>query len=288
MTTNNQQEPMKHETRQRQNGWKRLLTTKLDARVLMTLAVALTVVLAGCTGDLGGNDSEAGVAEADTPDDGADSAGDGANNADGADEGGSDNGADTNAGSENNELAKTNVEPREEVWFNASKNGYVFEIYDAKNGSGTATFEPPANPANRDEFETVTYEGDAQFEQAYTAMVEDPSVAGMPIYRPLLDVVTILDLDSVDDEDLAVGHENTTSDGTLTTKITGVESYGGVECYATEISVDGERRLETCEVPYSEDIFVHPSQEFPPYMALYDEETGELALEIKLVEIREA
>lgn len=285
-----EQRPMKHETGQRRNGRNRLLNTKLNARVVVTLALALAVVLAGCTslGGSGGGDGEAGVAEANTQGGGGGADG-GGGGADGTDADGAGDGADENADSENNELAKTTIEPRGEVWFNASKNGYMFEIVDAKNGSGTATLEPPANPANRDEFETVTYEGDAQFEQAYAAMVEDPSVAGMPIYRPLLGVVEFLNFFGVSDEDLAVGYENsTTVDGdTLTTKITGIESYGGVECYATEFTTNGDPLLKTCIVPYADDLFVHPSQGFPPYMALYDEETGELVLEIKLIEIRE-
>ena len=53
---------MKHKTKQKQNGWKRLLNT----RAIVMLTVALVVVLAGCVGGFGESEGEAAVAEADS------------------------------------------------------------------------------------------------------------------------------------------------------------------------------------------------------------------------------
>lgn len=231
-------------------------------RTLLTLLVCTTVVLAGCTSvsDLTGSS-----------DGGAD---------DGAAAGGGSDGSNKNSGSDG--AANANIRPLDADWYNSTENGYVFEINDAKNGSGTVTFEPPADPSTTG-IPTVTFEGDKTFEQAYAPRaeeMEDPT--GLVLYPLAIAGTLVL---SIDDEDLAVGYENSTTSGdsTVTTKITGVDSYGGVGCYATEVSIDGERRLETCIVPYTDGAM---ASGYLPYAAIYDE-NGELRLEVKLTEIRE-
>lgn len=270
---------MQHNTTNGRTG-RRTYLKAMNTRVLMTLAIALTVILAGCVGGLGGSDGGAGVAEAETPGDGADGAGGDETN--GVNGGGSGDGADENPDSEDNELAKTNLQPREEDWFNATENGYEFEIVDSENGTGTASFKPPADPTET-LYPTVTYEGDESFKQAYTGREDALGDPTGPVLQPLATGGFFGLL--VDDEDLAVGYENsTTSNGsTVTTKITGMKSYAGVECYATEITADGEPVIETCLVPYTEDAY---ASDYPPYVAIYDGETGDLRIEVTLTEIR--
>ncbi len=260
---------MKYELTRVQDGRAQLL----NARVVVTLTVALAVVLAGCVGGFGSSDSESGVAEAETPGGGANGTDGGANSSDGANE---------NADSKGNELAKTNIQPQAKDWYNATENGYEFEIVDAENGSGTASFEPPADPTET-LYPTVTYEGDESFEQTYSGTEDslgDPTGA---VLQPL--ALGSLFGSGIEGDNLAVGYENsTTSDGsTVTEKITGVESYAGVECYAYEMTVDNHPTIKTCIVPYTDEAIV---SNYPPYVVIYDE-NDEVTIEVKLTEIRE-
>lgn len=264
-----------------QNG--RTYLQALNVRVIMTVTVVLAVVLAGCVGGLGGSgDGEAGIAEADKPGGGADGDSNGADGTKGANGAGSSDGADASSGNGGNELTKINVPPREEDWFNATENGYEFEVVDVENGSGTASFEPPVNPT-KTLYPTVTYEGDESFEQAYSGTEDalgDPTGA---VLQPL--ALGGLFGYGIEGEDLSVGYENSsTSDGaTVTEKITGVESYAGVECYAYEMTVDNRPAIETCIVPYTEEAIV---SDYSPYVVIYDE-SDEMTIEVKLTEIRE-
>jgi hypothetical protein len=79
--------------------------------------------------------------------------------------------------------------------------------------------------------------------------------------------------------DLAVGNEwsITTEDGTAEFRVTGTGSYAGVQCYATEMTIDGTTQHEAC---------LSPELGLAPYSAWYDED-GTLVMEIELVSYEE-
>jgi len=280
--------------------------TRLNARVLMTLGLALAVVLAGCTGisglggDSGSNNASDGVAEADTPsggeagDDGADD--DMATTADGgdseADDGDNQSSDDVTAndstaddttsssGDADSSSASTALDD-EEDWFNLSKPGrYVFEIESAEEGTGSMSFET-TEVSNGQATVSFQYDlGEESFESTVTGPVGEvePQIATSPAYAYL----TAIRLGGVSagmlsgGEDLQVGNEfsQQSAEGSMHIEVTGTDSYAGVDCYVIESRVNETLAQETC---------TQQAFSSAPYVAFYDE-NGNLEQRIELVE----
>ncbi|EMA43621.1 hypothetical protein [Halococcus saccharolyticus] len=280
--------------------------TRLNARVLMTLGLALAVVLAGCAGISGlggdsGNDSASdGVAEADTPS--GDGAGDdGANddvattvNSDDSEAGDGDNQSSddvtvndstaddttsSNGGADSSSVSS--ALDSEEEWFNLSKPGrYVFEIESAEEGTGSMSFET-TEVSNGQATVSFQYDlGEESFESTVTGPVGEvePQIATSPAYAYL----TAIRLGGVTagmlsgGEDLQVGNEfsQQSAEGSMHIEVTGTDSYAGVECYVIESRVNETLTQETC---------TQQAFSSAPYVAFYDE-NGNLEQRIELVE----
>ena len=283
-------------------GWNRLLTAKANARVLVTVMLALAVVLAGCSGIGGlGGEGDA-VAEADNPVDasteddvdGTDEggAGDDATTVPAADNGnGADDGADgADAGDDSSDADGSNDgggAEAEESWFNLSKPGhYAFDLagMDAETGeqvTGRLVYDVEA--AGEGEVTTsVDYEfGGEQFQSSTTGPAEEASsqLVLNQAYVPVstLQSVSVLYLFEMGFTDPSVGNrkQSSTDEGTQVTEVTEKRTYAGLECFFVETTLNGEPSREGC-IRGSEDGMA-------PYAATYTEE-GELELEVELVE----
>jgi hypothetical protein len=265
--------------RDRQNGRERVLNTRLNARVVVTLLLAFAVVFAGCTGigglvgDSGGDDAGDGVVEANTP------SGDGADSAD-ANESDGDSAGDNADDSADGSSASTALDT-EDDWFNLSKPGrYVFEIESAEEGVGTMVFETTEVTKGQ---ATVSVEydlGEESFESTVTGPVGEvkPQIATSPAYAYLI----AIQLGGIGagalsgGEQLEVGNEfsQQSAEGSLHIEVTGTDSYAGVDCYVIETRVNETLSQELC---------IQQAFSSAPYIAIYDE-NGDLDQRIELVE----
>ncbi|WP_049903812.1 hypothetical protein [Halococcus agarilyticus] len=298
------------------SGWKRLLSTKLNARVLVTLALALAVVLAGCAGIGGlGSDGDS-VAEADTPsgnepdgDAGDDAttttAASGSDDGDGADD--DSDGADTGSGSDGGDADAGNGSgadnsgdgasaagsvfggdaEAEESWFNLSRPGhYAFDLAGMDQETGeqvTGRLIYDIEAAGEGEVTTsVDYEfGGEQFQSSTTGPAEEASAqlflnqAYVPVST--LQSVSLLYLFEMGFTDPSVGNrkQSSTEEGTQVTEVIEKRTYGGLECFFVQTTLDGQPSREGCIRGSDGGI--------APYAAIYTED-GELELKVELVE----
>ena len=278
-----------------QNGRGRLL----NARVLVTLLLALAIVLAGCSGIGGlGGEGDA-VAEADTPDSGSseDSSG-----ADGVDEDSASNdattapadgdGADDSAATESDDSDADSSDDggdaeAEESWFNLSKPGhYAFDLAGMDTETGeqvTGRLVYDVETAGEGEVTTsVDYEfGGEQFQSSTTGLAEEASAqlflnqAYVPVST--LQSVSVLYLFEMGFADPSVGNrkQSSTEEGTQVTEVIEKRTYAGLECFFVETTLDGE--------PFREGCIQSSEGGMAPYAATYTEE-GELELKVELVE----
>lgn len=297
---------MQHDkTNERENGGR----TRLNVRVLTTLVLAVTVVLAGCAGisgldsDSAGDNAGDSVAEADTPsgdgtgDDGNNSADDDiaadsdneANGENQSSDGVSSNNSATGDGSDNARSGSDGADDasasvaldNEEEWFNLSKPGrYVFEIESAEEGTGSMAFE---TTEVSDGQATVNFQydlGEDSFESTVTGPVDEvePQIATSPAYAYLI-AIQLGGLPAgliSGGEDLQVGNEfsQQSAEGSMHVEVTETDSYAGIECYVIESRMNETLNQEVCT-----------QQAFgsAPYAAFYDE-NGDLEQRIELIE----
>ncbi|WP_226039594.1 hypothetical protein [Natrinema sp. DC36] len=238
-----------------QSGLDRFPNTKLTARTLLTLAVVLSVALAGCTG-MGG----VGVG------------GDGENDG---------TGSSTGDGDDLNSMVGA-----EDDWFNLSRPGhYAFDLagMDEETGeqvSGQLVYD--IEDAGEEVTVSVDYEfGDEQYQSTITSPRDE--VMGQlfltPAHAPVLALqsASVLYYFEMGFTNPAVGNrkQTTTDEGTQITEVTEKRSYAGLECVFVETTVDGERSQQSC--------LRGSDGGSAPYVATYTEE-GELELEVELVE----
>lgn len=250
----------------------RFLNTGLTAHTLLTLAVALSLVLAGCTGMAGLGDGDP---DGDVGDDRADETN--AADDDGADSSASDDVPDSTAG----EGADA-----DDNWFDLSRSGYyAFDLagMDEETGeqvAGRLVYE--IEDAGEEVTTSVDYEfGDEQYQSTVTAPGDE--VTGQlyltPAHMPVLALqsASLRYYFEMGFTNPSVGNrKQTTVDGeTQITEVAEERSYAGVECFFVETTVDGELSQQSC-LRGSEDGIA-------PYVATYTEE-GDLELEVELVE----
>lgn len=256
-----------HESR-KENGQDRLLNAGLSTRVLLTLVVTLSIVLAGCTGTTGLSDvGDGGAGD-------ADDSGPETDSSDG------DSDVDVDSMLDGNSDA-------EDDWFNLSEPGYYeFDLagMDKKTGeqvTGRLIYEIEAADGN--EITTsVDYEfGDEQYQSVTTGPGDE--VAGQlfltPAHAPVLTLqsVSLLYYFEMGFTDPSVGNrkQSTTDEGTQVTEVTEKRTYTGIECFFVETTIDGELSQQSC---------IRGSEGgIAPYAATYTD-GGELELEIELVE----
>lgn len=260
--------------------------TRPNGRMLTTLVLVVTVVLAGCIGvgglggDGAGDSAGDGVAEADTPS--GDGAGDGAgpsSDAVSANDSAVDDSPSGNDGADRS--SANNALDTEEEWFNLSKPGrYVFEIESAEEGTGSMNFET-TEVSNGEATVRFQYDlGGESVESTVTGPVGEvePRIATSPAYAYL----TAIQLGGMTagmlggGEDLQVGNEfsQQSTAGSMRVEVTGTASYAGVDCYTIESRVNGTVTQETC---------TQQAFSSAPYVVFYDE-NGDLEQRIELVE----
>lgn len=251
-----------------QSGRQRLLDGRPNARALATLALALAVVLAGCTG-FGGpgadGSSDAGVPEGDaaTAASGGSSGGDGTRSAGGE-------GAETG-----------------DDWFNlTAPSHYEFALAGTDEATGervTGRLVYDVSAAADGELTTsVDYRfGGEQFQSSTTGRADElsaPLFLG-EAYAPIaaLQSVSLMYLFEMGFVDPTVGNrkQSATEDGTQITEVVEERTYAGLECSFVRTTLDGEVVQEGC---------IRGSEGgIAPYAATYTDE-GELELEVELVE----
>lgn len=258
--------------RERQSGRERLLNRRLNVRVLATLALALVVVLAGCTG-MGGfgedGNSSAGVAETESPSDATTAASGGNTDGDGT-------------GVMGGESAET-----EENWFNLTAPGhYEFALAGMDKATGeqvTGRLVYDVKATDNGELTTsVDYQfGNEQFQSSTTGSADEFSAPLFlsEAYAPIttLQSVSLMYLFEMGFAEPTVGNrkQSTTEDGTQITEVIEKRTYAGLECSFVQTTLDGEVTQEGC---------VRGSEGgIAPYAATYTDE-GELELEVELVQ----
>ncbi|WP_207587223.1 hypothetical protein [Halomontanus rarus] len=256
-----------------QSGLNRLLDTKLTTHTVLTLAVALSLVLAGCTGmaGLGDGDPDGGDEDQTDETDAADD--DGADSSDTGDASDSITGEEADA---------------DDNWFNLSRPGYyAFDLagMDEETGeqvTGRLVYDIEAAGEGEEVTTSVDYEfGNEQYQSTVTAPGDE--VSGQlfltPAHRPVLALqsASILYYFEMGFTNPSVGNrkQTTTDEGTQVTEVTEKRSYAGLECFFVETTIDGERSQQGC-LRASEDGIA-------PYAATYTE-AGDLELEVELVE----
>ena len=260
---------------------------RANTRVVVTVLVSLTVLLAGCAGGGGFGGSGGGVttvapsADSDsggnsgTTTAGASSNTDGAGNSGtGSGTGSADTSGDSNAGSSGSLNA-------EDDWFNLSKPGrYVFEIETADGGTGRMSFETTKVSDGQATVHTTYDFNGSSFESTVTGPIGqvEPQLVGSPAYRYLI----AIQLGGVGSsalsggEDLKVGNKfsRQSSDGSLNIEVTKTDNYAGVDCYVIETRMNGTLNQKVCTQKGFSSV---------PYFATYDE-NGALVERVELVE----
>lgn len=258
--------------------------TRPTARALLALAVALSVVLAGCTGmgglgDLGDGDETDGTVETGTADDSAED-GDGgtddaANETEGTDGDDATTGGDDDADDEASGGGATDSGADEETtgdadalvsegddgesdWFDLSQPGYyacdLAGIDEETGEQVTGHLVYDVEDAGGEEVTTsIDYEfGGDQYQSTTTGSADE--VAGQLFitraHAPVLALqsASLMYYFEMGFSDPAVGNrmQTTTEEGTQVTGVTEERSYAGVECLFVETTLDGELSQQSC------------------------------------------
>lgn len=280
------------------------ISTDIQKHTLLALVLCSAVILAGCggiggsTNGSGGETADAGAAGGDDITDGAtasndpeaDSAGEStSSNSQGA----SNSEADSNSGGETDATTGSNggepassrssnpSESTEGDWLNVSKPGkYVFEIENDEGESGEASFET-TKVTNGKATVTVKYElGDESSEQTVTGPVGDVTsqfaLSPAYLYLAAAQVGGFGTSALAGGENLEVGNEfSRQSEGSsLNIKVTGTDSYAGVDCYVVKTKTNGTLTQQICTPKPGSSA---------PYVARYDE-NGTFEQRIELIE----
>lgn len=232
-------------------------------RVGLAVAVALLVALAGCGGGgVPSPDAPGGGADA-TPDDGGDAAPGGS----GSTPGGSDGTTGESA-----------------VWepLNFDQPAtYTYDIFFEGQGEGQMVWEVTETSADGATVSVHVELGDTTYDSTVSGNKND--IRGQLMASPAGQFF-LLGLFSptvgyYEGQELSVGNQwsYSTQEGSASFTITGTQSYAGVECHASEMTVDGSVVHEGC---FSGDIGMMP------YTAYYDGD-GQIRLEMTLVDYSE-
>lgn len=228
------------------------------------LLLVLTVLLAGCVGGIGGtSDSTATTATT------ADTGGSGSGGSGGSGGGGSGSGG---SGGGSGDLQPGTWDLLE---FDQAAT-YTYDIFMEDQGHGTLVFDVQSVEGDSVTVRTV-YDLDGDHYESTISGTRD-MVQSQLYTNPagaILLVTMFTPATWYADQRLEVGSgwSYQTQDGSASFDVTGVETYAGVDCYRSEMRVDGEMLYEGC---------FSPDLGLAPYTAYYNDD-GSLAMEMELV-----
>jgi hypothetical protein len=153
---------------------------------------------------------------------------------------------------------------------------YTYEVFLEDEGEGTLVWDVRDVSGDRVTVHLDYDVGETQYQSTVTGTKE--SVRQQTMMTPagaLLMLTVYTPMAWYQGQDLTVGNEWTYAgqEGTMRFAVTGQDTYAGVQCFATEVTIDGETRHEAC---------VSPDLGLTPYSAWYDED-GDLVMELRLV-----
>jgi len=215
-------------------------------RTVLLVLVATAVVLAGCTG--GGSSPGTTTAAPTTNGQPTTTTGGGSGNG----------GTDSGSGGGGAEFA---------FWNFTRPGTYTYDIYEESQGKGTLVWD--VQKVDGDQVTVhVKYDlGDTSYES--TVSGDEQTVQGQLMMTPaggfLLATMFSPSMAYYQDHKLAVGNSwSFSSDaGSLSFAVTGKDTYGGIECYASEMRVNGTVVNEGC---------FSPDHGLAPYVAYYDDQ----------------
>lgn len=158
---------------------------------------------------------------------------------------------------------------------------YTYDVFLEGQGEGRLVWEV-VDTSGEGATVSVHYElGETTYDATISGTRDDirGQLAASPAGQFFLLGVFSPTLGYYENRELAVGNSwsVTTQDGSASFEVTSKDSYAGVECFASEMRVDGTLAHEGC---FSPDVGLMP------YTAYYDD-TGTLQLEMTLVEYTE-
>lgn len=232
-------------------------------KVLLTVVICVAVILAGCGGINGSADVSNGKIA-------GGAAADGNNRSDGA----------SNSSNAHNNSFSASSENLEKDWLNISKPGkYVFEIETAEKGTGRMSFETTKITDKKVKVKINFKLGGVTSEKTVTAPVGE--VAPELVLSPAYTYLAMAQIGGfgtsflVGGGNLEVGNEfiRQTEDGTVSIKVTGKDSYAGIDCHILKININGTLTEQFCTPKPGSSV---------PYIAYYNE-NGTLDQRVELV-----
>jgi hypothetical protein len=157
---------------------------------------------------------------------------------------------------------------------------YTYDVFLEDEGSGTLVWDVQQVSGDRVTVRIDYQVGDVSYQSTVTGTPETVRQQTMMTPAGVLLMLTMYTpMTWYADQDLTVGNEWSiaTDDGTMRFEVTGTDTYAGVQCYATEVTIDGTTQHESC---------ISPDLGLAPYSAWYDE-NGALQVKIELVNFEE-
>lgn len=238
----------------------------MSRRVIAAVLVAVLVVVAGCAGggtasDRSGDGAAATTTATATP-----------TTAESSD-------ATTDAEATASSAGAAGVDPGEWEWFGFDEPAtYTYDLYIEDEGEGTLVWDVTDVSADSVTV-SITYElGETSFESTMTGDRETiRSQAMMTPAGPIL-MLTMFSptFAYYEGQELAVGNQWSYAgpDGSLSFDVTGTDTVAGVDCYTTEMTLNGTVVHEAC---------LSPELGAAPHAAYYEED-GTLTFELTLVD----
>lgn len=256
--------------------WKRTVTTTGQRRAISVLVVCLTVVLAGCTGfgGLGGSDGQ--VTTTDHSD--SDAGQSGGDDADARSQDGASDDTDT----DDSDGSSDAIGDGTYGLFEFERPGvYTYDIATAEEGEGQLVVDVQQVSGDQATVK-VNYElGEQSFETTTSGSKDQIRRQLFTTPAGAFLIATVMPTAGYyADRELKVGDGWSYSgeDGSASFEVTGTETYGGVECYASEMRHNDTVIHEAC---------VSPDHGITPYVVYYDEESGEPTISMELVSYEE-
>ncbi|WP_435358986.1 hypothetical protein [Haloarchaeobius sp. DFWS5] len=228
----------------------------MNRNLLLVLVVSACIVLAGCTGGLGGDGAAQGTA---------------GGSGDNGGSGGSGDDAGAGAG-DSSALQSGEWEPFD---FDEPAK-YTYDVYTEGDGEGTLVLDVQEVSGDTITVKTVYEMAGERYESTFTGTKEN--VQGQMMMNPagIILMTTMIQPGAwYAGQDLEVGTQwsYSTQEGSASFEVTGTETVAGVECYHSEMTVNSSVMYEGCFAP---------QLGLAPYTAYYEED-GTLSMELELV-----
>ena len=229
-------------------------------RPIAAIALTVVIVLAGCGGFGGGPADTPTTTQESTP---GPTIGDGPG--DGSDAGAGDDDVDTS--------------DTFEVLAFDRPGTFVFDVYLQDEGEGEVVWDVQQVQGEQLTVRVVYDVGETTYESTVTGTRDDiqSQLLATPAGSFMLLSIFSPSLAYYEDEQLTVGDgwSITTNEGSMSVAVVSRDTVAGVECYRSEMRVNDQLVYEHC---LSTDLGL------APYVAFYDEQTGEQVVRMELVE----